>query len=188
MNTLDEPVLVLNRSWSIIAVTDVNRALDQVHRERARIVEPKTYMEFDFYAWCENGVEDGKMFVRTPRFRIQVPEVIVLTTYNKFPTHSDTYSKHHVFKRDRYICQYCGNPVSRYGATIDHVVPRAKGGTTCWENCVTSCLDCNAKKADRSLKQVRMKLRSKPVKPVWRPEDVAIKHADRKEWSVFLGK
>lgn len=188
MNTLDEPVLVLNRSWSIIAVADVNRALDQVHRERARIVDPKTYMEYDFGTWCDKGVEDDKLFVQAVRFRIQVPEVVVLTTYNRFPKHSDTYSKHHVFKRDKYICQYCGHAVSRYEATIDHVTPRAQGGVTCWENCVTSCLDCNAEKADRTPGQARMKLRSKPRKPVWKPEDVAVRHAHRKEWSVFLGQ
>jgi 5-methylcytosine-specific restriction endonuclease McrA len=188
MNTLDEPVLVLNKSWQPAAVGNVRRAFEQVHQEKAKIVCPKTYIEFNFDEWCEKGVEDGKLFVQAVRFKIQVPEVIVLREYNALPRHSDTYSKHHVFKRDKYVCQYCGEQVSRHEATIDHVVPRAQGGTTCWKNCVTACLECNSKKADRTPRQAGMKLRSTPKKPTWKPEDVAMRHAYRKDWAVFLGK
>jgi 5-methylcytosine-specific restriction endonuclease McrA len=188
MSALDEPVLVLNRSWMPTGVATVRRALEQIYVEKAKIVCHKTYMEYDFEKWVDKGVEDDVLFVKTKTFNIQIPETVVLRDFNSLPKHGDTYSKHHVFKRDKYHCQYCGHSVTREDATIDHVVPRAQGGKTCWDNCVTACYDCNSTKADRTPAQAGMRLRSKPGKPSWKPEDIAERYAHRKNWGVFLGK
>jgi len=79
------------------------------------------------------------------------------------------YSKQNIFARDRWTCQYCGErrPISQL--TQDHVIPRAQGGKTCWENVVTSCTDCNTLKANRTPEQAGMQLRARPFRPTWLP-------------------
>lgn len=83
-------------------------------------------------------------------YRVRVPEVIVLTSYDRLPSNAVTFSRRNIFKRDRFTCQYCGKQPGSEELTIDHVLPRAQGGTSTWENCVLACIECNAKKADRT--------------------------------------
>ena len=94
-----------------------------------------------------------------------MPEVIVLKTYDRLPTNSVTFSRRNIFKRDRFTCQFCGRQPGSEALTIDHVVPRSQGGTSTWENCVLACIDCNARKADRTPEQARMPLRHAPIRP-----------------------
>lgn len=75
------------------------------------------------------------------------------------------FSRDNVLLRDKYLCQYCGVSVTRKTAQYEHVVPRAQGGTTCWENIVISCHTCNQRKRDKTPEQAGMRLRNKPVKP-----------------------
>ena len=69
--------------------------------------------------------------------------------------------------RDNYICQYCNKKNSQL--TIDHVIPRDRGGKTSWENIVTSCLYCNTRKGNRFPHEAGLRLKNKPVRPKWRP-------------------
>jgi 5-methylcytosine-specific restriction endonuclease McrA len=75
------------------------------------------------------------------------------------------FSRHNVYQRDKGRCQYCSVRTSREKFTYDHVVPRAQGGTTCWENVVVACVPCNQRKAGRTPEQAKMRLLSMPVKP-----------------------
>jgi 5-methylcytosine-specific restriction endonuclease McrA len=79
-----------------------------------------------------------------------------------------------VFARDSGRCQYCQVKVSRFEATYDHVVPRAQGGKTTWENIVIACVSCNQKKGGRTPTQASMKLRTAPVRPKKLPEVLTI--------------
>ena len=74
-----------------------------------------------------------------------------------------------IFKRDSFTCQYCGQRMDTEDLTFDHVVPRAAGGKTTWENIVTCCVSCNHAKADRTPEQARMRLRRRPTKPRYLP-------------------
>ena len=114
--------------------------------------------------------------------------MIILVNFDKIPRRSLHYSKYHVFRRDKYVCQYCGLQTVREDLTIDHVVPRSQGGQTSWSNCVTSCEPCNSKKADRTPEQAGMKLRSQPIKPSWSIEMAVRKmRVERKEsWGKFI--
>lgn len=67
--------------------------------------------------------------------------------------------------RDLYTCQYCGGQPGRHELTVDHVMPRSRGGTTTWENVVTACGPCNRRKGDRTPEEARMKLLSEPARP-----------------------
>ena len=92
------------------------------------------------------------------------PVVIRLVSYVKVPrdTHRRKITRRAVFARDGWACQYCG---SRSNLTVDHVIPRSKGGPSSWENIVASCAPCNRKKGDRSPRHAGMRLRRKPATP-----------------------
>lgn len=74
-------------------------------------------------------------------------------------------SRKALFIRDHYSCQYCGMDSDSSALTMDHIVPRSRGGASTWENVVTACKSCNQRKGNRSLKDCGMALRSKPAKP-----------------------
>ena len=155
-NVLQRPTLVLNRNWQPVNVATVSRALVLLWNESARVVDPQDYQTFSWEDWSKLRPQDGEAFVQAIRFRIRVPEVITLTEYDRLPSAAVTFSRRNIFKRDRYVCQYCGGQPGSEELTIDHVVPRAQGGESRWDNCVLSCVDCNHRKADRTPVQAAM--------------------------------
>ena len=166
MQLMNRPVHVLNRNWQPINITNVAKALKLVWLGSARIVDPKTYETFSWSDWARLRPE-GELYIRSAKERFGVPLVIVLTHYDRVPTQSVVFNRHNILKRDRFTCQYCGKQQS--DLTLDHVVPRAQGGQTSWENCVAACYECNSKKANRTPAQAKMKLRKQPIKPAWSP-------------------
>ncbi len=186
-NALQRPTLVLNRNWQPVNVATVARALVLLWNESARVVDPADYQTFDWNDWSELRPDNGDAFVQAIRFRIRVPEVITLTEYDRLPTASVTFSRRNIFKRDKFVCQYCGEQPGTDALTIDHVVPRAQGGESRWDNCVLACIDCNHRKADRTPDQASMTLRRQPVRPKWKPLYAA--HDMRIEsWSKFISE
>ncbi len=184
-NVLQRPTLVLNRNWQPVNVATVARALVLLWNESARVVDPTDYQTFDWNDWSKLRVAGGDACVRAVRYRIRVPEVITLTEYDRVPTATVPFSRRNIFKRDKLVCQYCGEQPGSEGLTIDHVVPRAQGGQSRWDNCVLACVTCNHRKADRTPKQARMRLRSEPACPTWKPLYAA--HNMRIEsWSKFV--
>ena len=168
-NVLQRPTLVLNRNWQPVNVATVARALVLLWNESARIVDPADYQTFDWNDWSKLRPQNGDVFVQAIRFRIRVPEVITLSEYDRLPTASVTFSRRNIFKRDKFVCQYCSDQPGTEALTIDHVIPRAQGGESRWDNCVLACVDRNHRKADRTPKQAGMRLRREPVRPTWKP-------------------
>jgi 5-methylcytosine-specific restriction endonuclease McrA len=74
-------------------------------------------------------------------------------------------SRNSVLLRDNFTCQYCGNTPGRNGLTLDHILPRSRGGETTWENVVAACRPCNIRKGDRLPEEARMALRKRPGRP-----------------------
>ena len=99
--------------------------------------------------------------VRSPRTEIRIPSVVVLKEFVK-PQKRVAFTRFNLFLRDEFCCQYCGG---RGDLTFDHVIPRARGGVTSWENVVAACGPCNLRKGSKSLKQVGYHLRNKPTAP-----------------------
>ena len=185
--TLNRPTLVLNRNWQPVNIATVARALVLLWSERARVVDPADYQLYTWADWSKLRPGDGERFIHAVRFRLRVPEVITLTTYDRLPTRAVTFSRRNIFKRDRFVCQYCGNQPGSEELTIDHVIPRAQGGESRWDNCVLACVACNHRKAARTPRQAGMRLRKQPVQPTWRPLYTA--HQTRIDsWSKFVSE
>jgi len=184
---LQRPTLVLNRNWQPVHVATVARALVMLWNETARIVDPADYQTHTWEDWSKLRPRDGERFIQAVRFRLRVPEVVTLTAYDRLPTAAVTFSRRNIFKRDRYTCQYCGRQPGSEELTLDHVIPRAQGGESRWENCVLACLACNKRKADRTPQQAGMRLRHEPVRPAWRPV-YAAQEVRIESWSKFVSE
>jgi 5-methylcytosine-specific restriction endonuclease McrA len=106
--------------------------------------------------------------VRSPTARFQLPSVIALKHYVK-PSQHPAFTRFNLFLRDRFQCQYCG---SGNDLTYDHVIPRAQGGRTTWENVAAACAPCNLKKGGRTPKQAGLHLMQQPFRPTsWQLQD-----------------
>lgn len=99
--------------------------------------------------------------VRSQQMAMRIPSVVVLKEFVQ-PQKRVAFTRFNLFLRDEFCCQYCG---ARGDLTFDHVVPRARGGITSWENVVAACSPCNLKKGSKSLRQAGMALRRPPRRP-----------------------
>ena len=99
--------------------------------------------------------------VRSPSMELKIPSVVVLKDYVK-PQKRVAFTRFNVFLRDEFKCQYCG---SKGDLTFDHVLPRAHGGITSWDNIVAACSPCNLRKGSRLLKHSGMSLNRLPRRP-----------------------
>ena len=186
-SVLQRPTLVLNRNWQPVNVATVARALVLLWNESARVVDPTDYQTLSWKDWSQLRPAEGDAFVQAIRFKIRVPEIITLNEYDRLPTTAVTFSRRNIFKRDKYVCQYCHKQTGSEDLTIDHVVPRAQGGDSRWENCVLACVDCNHRKADRTPDEAGMPLRRNPRRPDWKP--LYAMHDMRIEsWSKFVSE
>ena len=184
---LQRPTLVLNRNWQPVNVATVARALVLLWNATARVVDPGDYQLYDWEDWIRLRPNDGDEFIRSVRFRLRIPEVIALRDYDRVPSSVVTFSRRNIYKRDHYTCQYCGHQPGGDALTIDHVVPRARGGESRWDNCVLACLSCNGRKADRTPEQAGMRLRKLPERPAWR--SLYLNNDQRIEsWSKFVSE
>ncbi|HEY3319936.1 MAG TPA: HNH endonuclease [Planctomycetota bacterium] len=183
---LQDPTLVLNRNWEPLEFTTVLDALCKVYAGSARAMKPDDYSLHDFDSWASLRVAAETPCVRTATLSIPVPEIIVLARYGKVPDRGVAFSRGNLYKRDRYTCQYCGCKPGTAELTIDHLVPRSRGGTSTWTNCVVACIRCNSKKADKTLAQAGLVLRVKPAKPTLSPRLVLARVPYRSSWEKFV--
>jgi 5-methylcytosine-specific restriction endonuclease McrA len=139
-------VLVLNATYEPINVCTVRRAVVLLLREKAEMLE------------------QGSWELRGEHVSLHRPMVIRLVSYVRVPrdTHRRKITRRAVFARDGWSCQYCG---TRGNLTVDHVIPRSKGGGSSWENIVASCAPCNRRKGDALPRQVGMVPRRAPRTP-----------------------
>jgi len=175
-------VLVLNKSWSPVGVISLQRAISMLFscyaaskdhptgEPKALVVDPDNYATFNWSDWSAMKPDNEEDVIRSAKKGFKVPEVIVLSRYDKLPNHKVTFSRRTIYKRDNYTCQYCGATPGSEELTIDHVTPRSKGGQTTWTNCVLACLKCNARKANLDLKDAKRKFGMKLVREPFKPK------------------
>jgi 5-methylcytosine-specific restriction endonuclease McrA len=114
-------------------------------------------------------VEQYERDVRSVSIVIKVPAVVRLLKYVKLGKRKPPLNKINLLSRDNYTCQYCSDSLSRGEATVDHVIPKSKGGISSWDNVVIACSGCNRKKGNRTPREASMRLLSKPEAPEWLP-------------------
>lgn len=132
-------------------------------------------------------VEEYEREVRSAKKSFRIPAVVRLVSPFRRHKKRVKFSKQHVFARDRWKCQYCGQKKPADELTQDHVVPKSRGGKTCWENIVTACRACNTTKANRTPQESGMRPMTVPQKPDWVPV-FAIKtsQAMPEQWKNFV--
>lgn len=143
-SSLLSPVLVLNATYEPINVCAARRALVLVLKGVARTEEVHPH------------------HLRTTRSHFPVPSVIRLLDYRRIPHRTRALSRKNILMRDRNTCQYCGEVYPAQALTLDHVVPRSRGGKSAWDNLVTCCHPCNHRKSDRLPVESGMRLLRDP--------------------------
>jgi 5-methylcytosine-specific restriction endonuclease McrA len=143
--------LVLDQGYQPHRVVPWQRALRLICGEKVEVVE--VYQEQ----------------IRSPSLAIPMPSVVRLQRPLPRMARVIKFSKHNVLHRDSFRCQYCGTRPSTRELTFDHVVPRSRGGGTCWENIVVACRTCNGRKGGRTPAEAGMKLSRAPAQPAWLP-------------------
>ena len=122
-----------------------------------------TWQEAVKAAWLDRVqiIAEYDEVVHSPSTEIRIPSVVVLKDYVQ-PQKRVAFTRFNLFLRDEFRCQYCA---ARGDLTFDHVIPRARGGVTSWENVVAACSKCNLRKGAKSLEQVGLSLRRAPRQP-----------------------
>lgn len=146
-----KPVLLLNASYEPLKIVNWKRAINLYFSNKVEIVE--TY----------------DLVIHSVNISIYLPSVIRLLYMAKHFRRSVPLTRINILARDSYRCQYCFKKLNVMNATIDHVIPKSRGGNGTWENLVACCTDCNKRKGDRTPHEAGMILRAHPRKPVWLP-------------------
>jgi len=194
---LNQKVLVLNKHWIAVHICTVKRAMSLLYQDLARVVT-REFQLCNFETWRDISQFANEPVIRTPSFKILIPEVVMLTCFGKLPPRVVKFNRRNIYVRDSYTCQYCGKRPPREELTIDHITPRCRGGESTWTNVVLACSECNAQKGERLLEECDLTLPRKPRKPHWsivlgsNPSDFGNplwqKFIDVAYWNVTLHK
>lgn len=141
-------VLLLNASEEVINVIDWKRAITLLFSGKAQA--PYNY---------EHAYE-----VKTNNGKFKLPCAIMLLKYVRLPFSTANPTRNNILKRDSYLCQYCSTRLTAKNTTLDHVIPKSRGGGGGWENLVSSCMKCNNVKGNRTPREANMPLNKKPRK------------------------
>jgi 5-methylcytosine-specific restriction endonuclease McrA len=163
------PVLVLNQSYEPLNIYRMRRAVILIYEDKAEMLE------------------NGSGFIHSANHAFPIPSVIRLGEMIKRPHRVERkLTRVEIFRRDHYTCQYCGKETR--SLTLDHVLPRYRGGPHTWENVVSACVNCNRKKAGRTPQEAGMKFIHQPTQPHdGSPFYIPARYLPlRKEWQKYL--
>lgn len=138
-------VLVLNQDYQALTITSVQRAIILVLMQKAEMVE-----------------SEREKVIRSPSRQLPWPSIVRLKAYVRVPYKRVLLTRKNIIRRDGNRCQYCGSPDR---ITIDHVMPRSRGGQDTWTNLVAACVPCNNRKGSRTPDEAGMQLDRKPFRP-----------------------
>ena len=182
-------VLVLNRHWlAIDAVTPID-AFGHLATGSARAlrIEGEAIQPFDWEDWRALDLPAGVPSIGTPRGRVRIPTVIVLSGYAGVPMHRPVFGFRGIWERDGGRCQYSGRLLEPGEANIDHVIPRCRGGLDRWENCVLADRKVNTRKGSLTPEEAGLRLLSDPRTPMPVPATMRIRNRwGIKDWELFL--
>ncbi len=202
---LSMPVLALNRVFAPIHVIDVRRALSLLVTGSAEVVDADDphLTTYDFTSWRELSAlkEEFEVerhgWIGLVRGRVAVPTVVRLTKFDR-PRHAWRHrqrkgrrssgdfvplNRRNIYHRDGSVCQYCGRKHPSSELSLDHVMPRSRGGGDTWENLVCACTTCNARKADKTPPEAGMRLIRVPRALKSPAQLIRVQHAS---WAQFV--
>lgn len=182
-------VLVLNRHWQPIHVKTPAEAFCMLASGSAAALDiaEGSFTPTRWADWLQLPVREHDQSVLTPRGPIRVPTVLVASNYTKVPLRRPHLCSRGIWERDGGVCQYTGRKLGPGEGNIDHIVPRARGGETTWENCVLAHREVNSRKADRLPHEAGLRLLRRPAKPRARPVSAFIRNAHGvQDWQHFL--
>ncbi len=195
-NPLSSSVLVLNKHYAAVRVVSARRAFALLFKNSAEAIDADDgrFGNFDFAAWVDHSRQrrdspvDHEQYVATPRYALLVPRVIRLVEYSKVPRREIKFCRRNILARDENRCQYCGKRFPASQLSIDHVVPKSRGGVSTWTNVVAACNECNTRKGGRLPSEAAMKLVRPPSVPRKNPALADKVRSERYSiWRHFLG-
>ena len=166
-NKLSKKVLLLNSSYEPISVINGKKAIIMLMTKKV------------------DYIEKTKLLISSEKLKMSLPLIVKLKSYIYLNKRKISLTRKNIFKRDNYKCQYCGKNTS--SLTIDHVIPKNKGGRDSWENLVSACKTCNLNKGNTLLKDTAMSLIKIPKKPnylIYMQDYVVNK--EYKSWKPYL--
>lgn len=195
-SALDSHVLVLNKHYAAVRIISARRAMSLLFRGIAEILsieDGDQWQTHDLESWCELSElraryeRDRHEWIRCVRLNIAVPRILRLMWYDRMPKRPVKFNRRNIFARDHNRCQYCGKKFPVSELSLDHVMPRSRGGKADWENIVCCCVTCNVRKGGRTPGEAHMKLISDPVRPKRSPV-VTLRLTSEKyaSWKHFL--
>ncbi len=158
--------LVLNLDYTPVTVCTVQRAFLLVFMKKAELIKAN-----DSYS------------LRTVTANFPMPSVIKLGRYVSAPYKGVVLTRENVFKRDGFTCQYCG---TQKELTLDHLIPKARGGETSWNNLVTACKKCNSYKGNFTPEEAGLQLSIRPYKPSYLMHLRNLSGVNYDDWKPFL--
>ena len=162
-------MLVLNATYEPLSVVSIKRAVVLLLKEKAELLEA------------------AETTLRARGLAMPVPLVIRMVYYVRIPrAMALPLSRRSIMARDQYTCQYCGATPLRADLTLDHVLPRSRGGRTEWENVVVACRVCNQKKGSRTPREAQMSLARPPRRPRYVALALLGENHQREAWSKYL--
>lgn len=183
---LRAPVLILSRHYQPVRLSTARQAFELLFIGRAAALD-ENYQSYDFEGWSGLPVGEADESIGTIQGRLRVPRLVVLTTQQRTRPAAVPLTRRNVFLRDGFVCQYCSVRPPARDLSLDHVVPKSRGGGSTWDNLVTACRDCNRIKGHKLLVECGMVPTRKPARPRWSAvvhEWVAPRHFE--EWEPFL--
>jgi 5-methylcytosine-specific restriction endonuclease McrA len=164
-------VLLLNSTYEILAFISDRKALKLYFKGKVEIIS----------SWPDIEILYGSNMMNFPAtLRLKY---FVKKNYTQL-----VFSRKSVFKRDKFTCQYCGKFLKSGQVTVDHVIPKSMGGTSSFNNCVTSCYSCNNRKGSRTPEQANMTLLTRPVVPNGYLHYVSEQEGWHDDWNIFFGE
>lgn len=166
---MNSPVLVLNHNYEPLNICSARRAILLVLGGKAEVLEHDHHV------------------LHTASVALDCPSVIRLSHMIRRPLPQVKLSRREIFRRDFFTCQYCSMVTAEL--TVDHVLPRHRGGTHSWENLVSACRSCNHRKGGRTPEEARMRLIRPPFRPFASPYytiERRLQGLGREEWRKFL--
>lgn len=186
---LERPVLILNRNWIPIGTCPLYKTINLLVGNKKAVVIDEDCVPHTWEEWSNIKPASEDERISSAHQSYKIPEVIRLMRCERMPRENLTFSRINIFKRDNNTCQYCAKKPGSEELTIDHIIPKARGGKTTWENCVLACIYCNSIKGSFLLHEVRnskfpngMTLLKKPVKPKFKDIKMPLLYKSWRQW------